>query len=397
LKEDQINSKQLKVVILTSRFPYPLDKGDKLRIYHHIKELSKYTSITLICLCEEPITVESIDVLSPYCTGGIHAFQLSKRKRVAESLRYFIKGRPMQVGYFFSSEIKERINWIIDELEPDHVHCHMVRMIPYIRFKKNRRYSLDYMDSMVLNDMASQHIKGRGVGILRYMERKRIAAFETKFHISFDHHFIISQRDRIQMNHAIQEDIEILSNGVETKEVTSLFESQKEYDLCFCGNLGYVPNQKAIDIILNDILPQLRTSSIVLAGSDAPSYLSSIREEYLTILSPVDDMSDIYMKSRILIAPIFTGSGQQNKILEAMALGVPCITTSFVNESIGANNGDEILIADEAKSFIEGVKVLFSHSEIYAEISRNGKALVERRFDWCRNTKPLIDAILNSN
>ena len=383
-------------MIINSRFPYPLDKGDKLRVYHHVLELSKHTSVTLICLHEEPITAESIEVLSPYCRGGIHTFYLSKRKRIIGSMQFFLQGKPLQVGYFFNSAIKERIDWIIDELEPDHVHCHMVRVIPYLSFKKNRKYSLDYMDSMVLNDMASQHIRGRGLVALRYLERKRIAAFESKFHNAFDNHFIISQRDKIQMTHTTQKDIEILSNGVDSKEISSSAEGQKDYDLCFCGNLGYGPNQKAIDIILNDIWPQVRTSSLVLAGADAPSYLSSIREENLAILSPVDDMSDIYMKSRILIAPIFTGSGQQNKILEAMALGVPCITTSFVNESIGANNGDEIMVADDPKSFIESVKVLLSQPEIYTRISKNARGLVERRFNWARNSEPLIEAVLKS-
>ena len=383
-------------MVLTSRFPHPLDKGDKLRVFHHIIELSQYTNVTLICLHEDPISEASMAAVSPYC-DAIHSFQLSKRRKMLHGIKSFLFGMPLQIGYFINPNVKERINLVIDEFEPDHVHCHMIRMMPYVRFKKGISYSIDYMDSMVLNDMAGQHLRGPALGLIRFLERRRVAAFEEGLQRNFQYHFIISQRDKDNMPAPIRDDIVILSNGVEISKDDDSVPALKIYDICFCGNLGYVPNQKALEIIRNDIRPMLPTLSYVFAGAESPLELITKQEEGLTVLSPVADMSDVYLQSRILLAPIFTGSGQQNKILEAMALGVPCITTTFVNESIDANNGSEILIADDAKGFIEGVKVLLSQPEIYAEISKNGKVLIEKRFDWSRNTKPLIDAILNSN
>jgi len=394
LIESKTNIDLPKIVIVTSRFPHPLDKGDKLRIYHHIKQAAEYFRITLICLNEDHLKEESIDAIAPYC-DEIHSFHLPKKKRIISALQFFAIGKPMQVGYFYNRGIKERIDAIINELKPDHIHCHMIRMAPYISFELQTSYSIDYMDSMILNDMAGQHIRGIGLSFIRSIERKRIANYELSIHGNFKSHFIISERDKKHIHASVRNEVEILSNGVELLDFEEALNSEKKYDLCFCGNLGYVPNKQAIAFILSELRPSLSSLDIIIAGAEASIELSQKADKGLSILSPVIDMRIIYQQSRILIAPIFSGSGQQNKILEAMALGVPCITTSFVNENIGANNEEQIILADTANGFIESVKVLLSRPELYAKISRNGRSFVEDNFSWENNTKPLIEAIRN--
>ena len=96
----------------------------------------------------------------------------------------------------------------------------------------------------------------------------------------------------------------------------------------------------------------------------------------------VEDIRDVYWSGKIFVAPLFTGSGQQNKILEAMACGTPVITTSLVNNAIGAEPGKEILIADDLKSFLIQIDSLRDDENLLHELSENARDFVVRKYTW---------------
>lgn len=389
-KSERVNKR---VVFLSSRFPLPIDKGDKLRVYHHIKEVSQYADVILVCLYEDSISKEDIRAMSSWC-HQIHAYKLPTRWRKWGAIKALLTGRPMQVGYFYHTAIKRRIHSLLDDLQPDHIHCHLVRMAPYVAGYVGSRTSLDYMDSLVLNDMASQHIPFKWLGWLRSVERHRIKAYEQQAHSFFLSHFIISRRDLNCIAPKYQEDIMLLSNGVTLSEVAPKTQEKQDYDICFCGNLGYMPNQTAIEYIIRELWSHLKELKIVIAGADAPPSLWRRLPDGVALLSPVQDMGAIYRSSRILLAPIYHGSGQQNKILEAMSYGVPCVTTTFVNESIGAIHGQHIMCADTKGDILNAVKMLLSHPESYYKMSLSAREYVKDNFDWHTNTRPLINTIL---
>ncbi len=380
------------IVFLTSRFPYPLDQGDKLRAYHHIIALSRQMKVTLITLHEEDISKEGFKAITPYC-HQIYSFKYTRVWRRLDALKGFVQGLPLQVAYFYSKPIQMRIHRILDRIEPDHIHCHLVRMSPYISDYEGCTKSLDYMDSLILNDMAHQHLKSKAFGWLRSLEKKRIAAYEKAIHSFFDAHFVISERDRLHLSKENQKDIFLLSNGVDTSEYRPDPGIEKEWDLCFCGNLGYDPNHQAVEFILSKIAGEFPGLSIVIAGARASHGLLQRANRQVKILSPVADMADIYRRSKIQIAPIWEGSGQQNKILEALSVGVPCITTSFVNRSIEAVDGKSIIIEDTQQGFIQSIKMLLSQPETLNRISLEGRAFVKQKFDWEVNTSILIEVI----
>lgn len=96
----------------------------------------------------------------------------------------------------------------------------------------------------------------------------------------------------------------------------------------------------------------------------------------------MDDIRDAYLSGKIFLAPMWSGTGQQNKILEAMALGIPCITTKIVNNAIGAVHKEEILIADTKEEFLQMIQLLEEDQKLYDKISINSKSFVKQNFDW---------------
>ena len=133
---------------------------------------------------------------------------------------------------------------------------------------------------------------------------------------------------------------------------------------------------------------------ILIAGARPSEWLNIKQRRNITIASYAEDIREHYRQVKVLVAPIFSGSGQQNKILEAMAQGIPCITTSFVNQSLGAEPGEEILIADDPKRFAGELLALKTDQELYTKLSYAGRQMVMNRFNWSEVTKPLIEAMI---
>ena len=103
----------------------------------------------------------------------------------------------------------------------------------------------------------------------------------------------------------------------------------------------------------------------------------------------IDDIRSAYTNAKIFVAPMWSGTGQQNKILEAMALGVPCITTSLVNNAIGAQDGKEILLAENAHEFAKAIEKILADDLLYDSISMNSMQYVRQNFDWNQQSKLL--------
>ena len=110
----------------------------------------------------------------------------------------------------------------------------------------------------------------------------------------------------------------------------------------------------------------------------------------------VEDIRTAYASATIFVAPIFYGRGQQNKILEAMSMGIPCITSDQVNEAIGAKNGSSILIANDEKSCQEQISLLLKNEELQQKLSQNGLEWIRNNFSWEKYGKQLENLIVGN-
>lgn len=387
-----------KVAILASRLPWPLVKGDSLRLYEQIKVLAQSCEIHLYCLSEEYAEGEAYEALTPFCTK-IHLFRLSTFQRKVNIAFNYLGKLPMQVRYFFDHHIKKQIQSSLYELNPDHIYVQLIRMAPYVQgLRRKTPMTLDFMDSMILNDLAGGYLDKGFKRMLLHRERRLVRDYEASITASFDHHFVISERDRDMLPINIREQVQILSNGVDSAKFSLNTDLEsRSYDILFCGNMAYPPNIAAAKYLMKDIRPLGPDISCLIAGIEAEQLMQYKGADNCTIVGYQDNIQSIYDRGRIMVVPIFTGSGQQNKVIEAMACGVPCIVTSFVNQAIRAEPGKEVILADDAAAFVTSINDLLSHPEKMKDLSKAGRVFVERGYNWESNTKPLVDTILKSS
>lgn len=387
----------MRLVFVTSRFPFPVEKGDKLRAFHQIRLLSRLHEIHLVALSHKPVSDNDLEAMRPFCSS-VKVFYITKWLLPIHLMLGWIEGLPLQVSYFLDRTIKRKVQYHIIQVDPDHVFCQLIRAAEYVRslpFKK----TLDYMDvfSEGMLQLAKRH---RWIGIFFRWEAARLAAYERTLYKDFDRHTIISEQDKERLKLPSRRFIEIIPNGVDESFTGSNLNYNPAFDLVFVGNLGYNPNIAAVKYLVNEILPEIkrreRNVSLLIAGARPVRAIKRMDHlENVKVAGWVPDIREAYRDGRIFIAPMMSGLGLQNKILEAMSMGLPCITTSMVNNAIGAKSNEEVLIADTVEKFVDHILFLIDHPDHCRVIAENGKEFVHQHFNW-EDQVHKLDNVLHS-
>jgi polysaccharide biosynthesis protein PslH len=387
----------MKIFVLLSRFPYPLEKGDKLRAYHQIRQLSRNHEIHLCALNDIKLKEEDIKALQPFCKS-IHVFNLSKFTVVWNIILAFFTGKPLQVGYFYNLQTQRKIDKLIEEIQPDHIYCQLLRVAEYVRTKKIPK-TLDYQDVFSKGVDRRRNTSPFYMKPLLWLEYKRLCKYEKLLFDAFDNKTIISYPDRDFIPHPDRDKIVVVTNGVDS-EYFKPQTAEKKYDLIFTGNMGYPPNVNASFFLVNEILPlvhdKLPDVRLVLAGASPHVKILEMKGEKVKVTGWIEDIRIYYAASRIFIAPMRIGTGLQNKLLEAMAMKLPCITSYLANDALSAKNGVEILVGESALDFAELVIDLLTHPDKAEQVAAKGYDFVNKNFNWESATEKLEEIIVKS-
>ncbi len=381
--------------MIVSRFPFPLDKGDKLRAYHQAKELNKRFNLTLFILSDHTVSEKNINEVSKICSD-LFIFKINWGSKIFNMFRSFLKKEPLQTGYFYHSSAKRKIKSIVKEKNIKHIYCQLIRTTELCKDIHHIQKTLDYMDT--LSKGVERRIK-RQVFYKRWifkLEAKRLQQYERSIFDYFEKKTIISDQDKQMIHHPERNKIIQIPNGIDA----SFFEyekTKKEYDFVFVGNMSYPPNIDAVVYIAKNILPFIENSTLLISGaSPSTSVIELARStKNITLTGWVDDIRESYAKGQIFLAPMMIGTGLQNKLLEAMAMGIPCITTSLANNAIGAIHQKEILVGETQEDFLKLIKKLQCDDKFADSIAQKGKEFVKKQFSWKKSVNELIEKAMS--
>ena len=228
------------------------------------------------------------------------------------------------------------------------------------------------------------------------MEYRRLKRYEAAIFDDFDIKTIISEPDRELIPHSKKDEILIIPNGVD-HEYFKPQEQEKRYDLVFTGNMSYPPNVNAVDYLANEILPlvwkQLPEVKMYIAGASPDPKVKRVASERIIVSGWLDDIREAYAQSRVFIAPMRIGTGLQNKLLEAMSMRLPAITSPLANASLGAKPNEEILIGSNAEEMAQHIVTLLNYPQKATQLAQAGYDFTNRVYDWGKATERLEEAM----
>lgn len=385
----------MKLLLVLSRFPYPLEKGDKLRAYHQIRVLSRKHELYLFALSDQKIPSFSLEALAPYCQQ-IRVGRINICSKMVNSFLFFLKGLPIQCGYFFNWKAKKQLMEFVKEVQPDRIYAQLVRTAPYVQ-EISIEKTIDYQDVFSQGMLRRAQKAPFWQKPFFKMESRRLQRYEAAVFDDFQHHTIITEVDRDLMPVKEKERILVVGNGVDFEQFQ--YRGQpKKYDLMFAGNMAYAPNVDAAEFLVKQILPRLLPQfpdlRLVLCGANPSKRVQALRGPHVTVTGWVESMSEYYAQSRIFIAPMRLGTGLQNKLLEAMATQLPCVTSPLAGKPLkGAVPQHDILICEHIENYVNAITQLLTDSAYYQQISQQGYQYVRENYSWEVMTGVLIDEL----
>lgn len=373
----------MRLLFVTLRIPFPLLRGDQVVPYQRLRILSRRHEITLLSLYEREDELAGLDSLRPFCKA-IHTVRLPKWRSVVNvSLKGPFSSLPLQALYYRSNGFKKLIDELLAENSFDLIHAYMLRVAPYLSNVAVPKI-LELIDSMQLNlerRVAMESIPKRW---LFQEELRRIVHYEREIGEYFDQMIVVSEKDRVLIP---SQKVTVIPLGVDTDLFKPNRKESKEPVIVFSGNMGYTPNINAVRWFVEECFPFIQkeapTVSLIIAGANPLKEVCDLAHcNGITVTGFFKSMPEILAQASVAIAPMQSGSGMQFKILEAMACGLPVVTTTLGLGDIKARPREEICVADSAQEFAETVVALLKSPKTTDRIGRNACDFVMHHHSW---------------
>ncbi len=382
----------MRILIISDYLPYPLIGGDRIRNYNLLRRVASRHEVSLVAFLEKPEDAEGVPHLQQFC-AKVETASLQRRSPLVHLpglLRFFMEGKPLELKFLHSQELVGKIKQLVSIIDFDIVQIES-RMGLYVEvLPQSRRFKSILMfqnftsqqDGRVFTVERQWKVKIRS--LLNSMVMKH---WEPIYAEKFNRCTTVSEDDKqllVKANPRLQ--VDVIPNGVDIEKYKPLPVNNSLPALLFIGNMGYPPCVDAVLYFCQEIFPHIRRSigavEFWIVGRDPRHEVLQLNGNGVHVTGRVDDVIPYYRQSAICVVPLRAGGGTRLKILEAMALGRPVVSTTIGCEGLDVCDGEHLLIADTPEQFAEKTVRLLTDQKLYQYISANGRQLVETRYDW---------------
>ncbi len=381
----------MKLLMTLSRIPYPLEKGDKLRAYHQIKcFLEQGVDLSVVCFHFEKLNQDQEQHLRSL-GGKWYFIQLEKWRVPLQFLRLLWTKLPLQVILFYNKKAHQQFKIILQSNQPDHIFAQLIRTTEYVKEETTFDKTLDYMDAFSSGlKRRAEHSKWYERWLFDW-ESERVKQYEQGVSHYFDHHVIISQPDAAHL--AISQPIRVVSNGVDESFIHSSLSNARRKSVVFTGNMSYAPNVEAAIRLGKFIMPLVWRNcpeiQLIIAGADPhKSIIHQLKDKRIQITGWLPDIKEAYAQGSVFCAPMNMGSGMQNKIIEALAIGHSVICSPLVAKAFDFEIQTLLDIQMKDNEFALAIERHFS-SEFSFDV-QHSKYIIQKHFSWPETTQQLL-------
>ena len=402
----------MKILYLAHRIPYPPNKGDKIRTFNEIKYLSANHTVDLICLADDPEDLQYKEALQKYCRK-VFVRHISTRWSKIRGMAGFCFGKSISVIYFYRKAVQKIFNQWLEADNYGAVICFSSPMAEYIfqsaHLRKGKvdgsasksKLIMDFCD--VDSDKWLQYSQEASFPLKQVYQAEniRLQTYEKKVYQAFDSSTLVSEQEKILFLKMCPgaHDLIAISNGVDTTYFSPDFSkpvsvSKQQPTLVFTGAMDYHANVDGVCWFCHDIFPGLKKKfpelHFYIVGRHPAAAVKKLAEiEGVFVTGNVEDIRPWYDKADIIVVPLRLARGVQNKVLEAMAMSRPVVSTSKVNVSINAKDNEHIRVADTADDFTAAITELLTDHVKKEKIAENARSFVLQNYDWDTNMKQL--------
>ena len=384
----------MKILYVCHRFPFPPKRGGKIRPFNMITHLSKQHEVTVASIVRSDEEAVEGNGIKDHCVS----FEMARVHDGIQALRMVARlpsAMPSSFGYFYSSHLAKRIKLLVAREQYDLIFVHCSSVAPYVSDIHDVPKILDFGDMDSQKWLEYARYKPFPISIGYWLEGRKLEREERRLARRFD---LCTATTRAEW-----ETLEGYRTGVATdwfpNGVDSSYFSPTEqpYDvdtISFVGRMDYYPNQECMSTFCETTLPLLKQHrpevKLLIVGADPSPAVRKLGEiPGVTVTGSVKDVRPFVRRSAAMIAPLNIARGTQNKILEAMAMGVPVVSSRIAAAGVDAIADEHLLVATTPQEYAAGLLKILDNKEERNRLSLAGRARMLSHHAWPRSMERL--------
>jgi glycosyltransferase involved in cell wall biosynthesis len=380
----------MKILMLVPYLPTITMSGGQTRWYNIIKHLAKKHDITLFSLIKDNSEKKFIPELLKYCKK-VKVFTRPQKPWTIRNILFSVFGPfPLLVIRNQSLEERREIQEELNREKYDLIHAETFYVMPHLG---KTSVPTILVEQTIWHDVYRHYVMHEVPLILRpfYLQDvAKIKYWEKHYWGKADRLFAVSQEDKAAMLELVPKKVVgIIPNGVDTKyyREKDVKKLQPPRILYGVTNFEWLQNQEATEILIKKVWPKIKTdfpsAKIWIVGRKIPSWVKKeIKNGDVLVTENIPDARDAYKSATVMVAPIKGAGGTRLKILEAMAAGLPVVSTKVGVAGLDLEDGKNVLVADKPEEIARKALILLKDKEFAKKIGDAARLHVEKYFDW---------------
>tara|TARA_R110001583_G_scaffold143203_1_gene295299 strand:+ start:6878 stop:8101 length:1224 start_codon:yes stop_codon:yes gene_type:complete len=389
----------MNILYVCHRFPFPPKRGGKIRPFNMIRHLTDQGHKVWVCsLVRSEIEAEETAGIEAHCQ---HHFMAPVDNKV-QTLRMIARlplSTPSSMGYFYSSKLKRHIDQLVKQEAFDLIFVHCSSVAQYVADIKGIPKILDFGDMDSQKWLSYTHFKPFPLSLGYWLEGNKLVREEKRLARKFDLCTCTTRTEWQTLNDfntGVATDW--FPNGVDCEFFKPDGLAYDPHAISFIGRMDYYPNQLCMLDFCNNTLPLLQQrlpdTKLFIVGADPSKEIWALDQlPGVTVTGSVNDVRPYIQRTAAMVAPLAIARGTQNKILEAMAMGVPVVSSHEAAGGIDAVADEHFLIADTPTEYADALESLMTDSKRRAQFAESGRARMLSNHYWPASMKRLESII----
>ena len=385
----------MNILYVCHRFPFPPQRGGKIRPFNMIRHFaSQGHQVTVASLARSVEEARAAEGIREYCADYLLEI-ISPVAAHARMLARLPSPTPSSLGYFYSPQLKRRIDQALARRRYDLVFVHCSSVAQYVERVAGIPKVLDFgdMDSQKWFLYAKERPFPLSMGY--FIEASKLRQAEQAMARRFDLCTCTTAAE-FETLQSFRPGTRLgwFPNGVDAEYFKPVTEDYEEHTISFIGRMDYYPNQRAMLDFCAHTFPLVRAArpdaQLLIVGASPPARIRALaRQSGVTVTGSVPDVRPYVLRSALTVAPLDIARGTQNKVLEAMAMGVPVVASREAARGVDALPGEHLLTASGPRETADAVLGLLNDRQARARLAQAGRARVLSHHSWSASLRRL--------
>lgn len=386
----------MRILFLAQRVPFPPNRGDKITTWRLIERLRRAHEVRVVAFAHDEDDVAAAAELGRRGVPTVAVRHRDRLKRLA-ALPLLVGDRPLTLGVYGSRRLQREVDALVPSC--DLAYAYSSSMGAFLEPHAGLRRVMHFAE--LDSDKWRQYAE-RSRGWIRWVyarEQRTLLAFESHVARAFDENVFCTPLEQEIFRRAVPGASSIvLRNGVDLAHFQPASERAEPGHLVFTGVMDYLPNVDGCEWFVREILPLVRAhhpaARFSIVGSRPTAKVQALAQvPGVQVTGFVPETREWLARAAVAVAPLRIARGIQNKVLEAMAMGLPVVGTTPATQGVEGVAERDYLVADTADGFAAAVSRLLSAQEPARELGRRARRFVEQSYDWEVVLRPLDELV----